>query len=75
MTWEYRTISLAAEGWLVQRDFDLTKLDQMMNVMGRAGWELVSAFDTNFNNGGTNEAILIFKRPCRPEDPNTAAGR
>jgi hypothetical protein len=38
-------------------------IDKEMNRMGQAGWELVSALDTNSSNGATRFVILIFKRP------------
>ena len=63
MTWEYRTIKLAAEGWFLGGKLDVTKLDQMMNDLGRDGWDLVAAFDTNQVYGNTKDAVLIFKRP------------
>jgi hypothetical protein len=65
MNWEYRTVKLAAENsfWGVGGKLDVTTLDQMMNDIGRDGWELVAAFDTNQIYGTTKDAVLIFKRP------------
>ena len=63
MTWEYRTIKLAAERSFVGGEVDVTKLDQMMNDVGQDGWELVAAFGTNQGYGQTKDAVLIFKRP------------
>ena len=63
MQWEYRTLKLAAEGWFSGGKLDETKLDQMINELGRECWELVAAFDTNQVYGNTRDAVLIFKRP------------
>ena len=49
--------------WFLGGKLDVTKLDQMMNDLGRDGWELVAAFDTNQVYGNTKDAVLIFKRP------------
>jgi len=64
MTWEYRTVMVAAE-WasLMGGKMDSSRLDQTMNEAGRDGWELVAAFDTNMAQGRTHSAVLIFKRP------------
>lgn len=62
MKWEYRTIKLAATGFLMGGKIDESKLDRMMNDLGEQGWELVSAFDTNEVYGGTRDAVVIFKR-------------
>ena len=62
MKWEYKTIKLRAAG-LLGGKVDEAKLDTMMNEMGAAEWELVSAFDTNEGYGNTKDVIVIFKRP------------
>jgi len=60
-TWEYKTIELAAHGFLGGK-VDLVKFDLMLNQLGREGWELVAAFDTNQGYGATRDVIAIFKR-------------
>ena len=60
--WEYRTIKLETTGWFVGGKLDEVKLDEHMNALGRDGWELVSAFDTNQAHGASREVIVMFKR-------------
>jgi hypothetical protein len=62
MKWEYRTIKLAATGFLMGGKIDEAKLDQMMNDLGEQGWELASAIDTNEAYGSTRDVVVIFKR-------------
>ena len=38
------------------------KVDEELNQLGSLGWELVSAFDTNWGHGASAELVLIFKR-------------
>jgi hypothetical protein len=60
--WEFLTIKLETSGWLVGGNFNETKLDEYMNILGEDGWELVSAFDTNKNQGASKDIVAIFKR-------------
>ncbi|HML74900.1 MAG TPA: DUF4177 domain-containing protein [Anaerohalosphaeraceae bacterium] len=62
MIWEYKTIKLAATGW-VGGKIDELRLDQMMNDLGQQGWELAAALDTNETSGNTKDIVVIFKRP------------
>jgi hypothetical protein len=62
MKWEYKTVKLKAKG-LMGGKFDETQLDAMMNDLGREGWELAAAFDTNEAYGSTRDVVVIFKRP------------
>ena len=59
--WEYKTIKLAATGFLGGK-FNETTLDAFMNDLGRQGWELVSALDTNKSWRETRDVVVIFKR-------------
>jgi hypothetical protein len=61
MVWEYKTIKLAATGFCGGK-IDELRLDAMMNDLGRDGWELAAALDTNEAYGQTRDAIVIFKR-------------
>lgn len=61
MNWEYRTIKLAAKGFLGGK-FDEQQLDAYMNQLGSEGWELVTGFDTNKSYGETRDVVVIFKR-------------
>lgn len=60
--WAYKTIKLGTTGWLAGGNLDETKLDDYMNKLGAAGWELVSAFDTNQASGASKDVVAIFKR-------------
>lgn len=62
MRWEYKTIKLKAKGFLGGK-FDELQLDGVMNDLGREGWELAAAFDTNEAYGSTRDVVVIFKRP------------
>jgi hypothetical protein len=62
MKWEYKTVKLKAKG-LLGGKVDEAQLDAMMNDLGRDGWELAAAFDTNEAYGSTRDVVVIFKRP------------
>jgi len=59
--WEYRTELFPTGGFLGGK-FDERAMTAVMNELGRDGWELVSAFDTNQGSGQTRDVVLIFKR-------------
>ena len=67
MTWQYRTFALPiprgffpfTAGGQVEGE-DLTR---PLNLLGAEGWELVSAFDTNYEGGSTNMVVCVLKRP------------
>lgn len=61
MSWEYKTIALAAHGFLGGK-LDTVRFEQMLNQLGREGWELVNVFDTNAYQGATRDVIAVFKR-------------
>ncbi|MEO0417147.1 MAG: DUF4177 domain-containing protein [Verrucomicrobiota bacterium] len=61
MKWEYRTVKVQTSG-LTGGKVDTDELSDHLNLLGSQGWELVSAFDTNYGNGGTRDVVLIFKR-------------
>jgi Domain of unknown function (DUF4177) len=60
--WEYKTVKVDTYGFL-GGILDTNKFDSELNRLGQQGWELVSTFDTNMNNGVSREAIAVFKRP------------
>jgi hypothetical protein len=62
MKWEYKTIKLGAKG-LLGGKVDEHQLDAEMNSLGRDGWELSAAFDTNQAYGQSRDVVVIFKRP------------
>ncbi len=62
MKWEYKTIKLDVSGWFLP-DVDPSAFDAELNVLGDAGWELVTAFDVNRLRGATSEVVALLKRP------------
>ncbi|MCX7774347.1 MAG: DUF4177 domain-containing protein [Clostridia bacterium] len=60
-TWEYRTLQIEATGFM-GGIVDLQTFQGELNALGKEGWELVSCFDTNMNQGQTRYVIAIFKR-------------
>ena len=60
--WEYKTIKVAATGFLGGK-LDSPAFEALLNGLGRDGWELVSAFDTNQSYGQTRDVVAVFKRP------------
>ncbi len=62
MKWEYKTIKLKANGFLGGK-IDEAQLDDMMNDLGRDGWELAAAFNTTKYQGSSRDVVMIFKRP------------
>ena len=61
MKWEYMTVLASASGWLGGK-IDAQAITNRLNELGREGWELVSAFDTNMYEGLTRDVVLILKR-------------
>ena len=59
--WEYKTIKLAATGWFAGGNLDEGMLDEYMNLLGRDGWELVSAFDTSQAYGASRNIVAIIQ--------------
>jgi hypothetical protein len=62
MKWEYKTIKFGAKGGFFGGKLDEKKLEAYINELGRDGWELVTAFDTNMAQGQTRDIVAIFKR-------------
>lgn len=58
---EYKTIKLDISGFFSPK-VKAEKVDEELNQLGSVGWELVSAFDTNWGHGASAELVLIFKR-------------
>jgi len=63
MKWEYKTIKIGAQGGFLGGKFDEKAMDTYINELGRDGWELTTAFDTNMSQGQTRDIVAIFKRP------------
>ncbi len=62
---EYMMLTTEAKGMFSQGRVDFDAVLNKMNEMGEEGWELVSAMDTNKNQGQTSHVVLYFKRPKR----------
>ena len=60
--WEYKTVKLATAGFSGGK-LDTDVFEKLLNGLGRDGWELVSAFDTNQSGGVTRDVVAVFKRP------------
>jgi len=60
--WEYKTIKVDVKGTFIGGVLDVATFDAKLNELGRDGWELISAFDTNMQQGASREAIAIFER-------------
>ncbi len=41
---------------------DMDVFQNELNELGAEGWELVSCFDTNMNQGQSRYVIAVFKR-------------
>ncbi len=65
MKYQYTVLKIAGEQNLFSMGgkVDAEKLALELNRLGREGWELVSAFDTNMSAGQTRDVILILKKP------------
>jgi hypothetical protein len=61
MRWEYKSISIKTGGFLGGK-VNHESLDHELNALGREGWEMVNAFDTNVAQGRTRDIVAIFKR-------------
>lgn len=62
MKWEYKTIKFGVVGFFKGVDFDENEVSEYMNKLGRVGWELVSAFDTNEDKGNTLHNRADFQK-------------
>jgi phosphoribosyl-ATP pyrophosphohydrolase len=49
------------EGWFVST-LNLEEFEKLLNKLGEEGWELITSFDTNRNQGVSHEVIAILKR-------------
>ena len=62
MKWEYKTLCLNLPGWPIP-SVETANIDREFTKLGREGWELVSALDTNAGAGASYQLVAIFKRP------------
>lgn len=56
------TVMFPSSGWFGGK-IDGEQFNTRLNELGEQGWELVSAFDTNRQEGGTRDVVAVFKRP------------
>jgi len=63
MNWEYKTLCISIAGFMTP-NVDTESIDSALGRLGRQGWELVSALDTNAGAGASFQLVAIFKRPA-----------
>lgn len=61
--WEYWTLKMDTTGAFFGGKVDEEEVDRRLNEAGADGWELVTAFDTNCNQGASRHMVFTFKRP------------
>ena len=68
MKWQYHTVAFSiGRGFFPFKaggQVDDDEITRTLNELGNEGWELVSAFDTNYEGGSTNSVVCILKRPA-----------
>ena len=62
MRWKYRVLKLATTGFFGGK-VKVESFEAHINDLGRQGWEMVCAFDTNQSYGQTRDVIVLFKQP------------
>lgn len=62
MMWEYKIIELEDSATFMGGKFDLEKLNNSYNDLGREGWELVSVASSNQTLGNMVRLLAFFKR-------------
>lgn len=64
---EYKTLTVPFKIGLFSKkeDLDLNEIEDILNLMGKKGWELSTQI-TRLKNGFSQYAVLIFKRPLHP---------
>lgn len=60
--WEYQTIKVPFTGGWEAPSLTPGDFDALLNRLGGEGWELVSVFTTQQENGRSGEAMAVFKR-------------
>lgn len=64
--WEYRVVTSKLDVDLLGRPSDESdRFTQGLNELGAQDWELVSALDTNYVQGGSAQILFLFKRPLQ----------
>ncbi len=57
----YKILRTHDSGWF-STQIDFSKLENELNRLGQHGWDVVTALDINYSNGGTKEVALLLKR-------------
>jgi hypothetical protein len=65
MKWEYLTVKFATGGFVLGGKLDGDAFNAELNKLGEEGWEMVSVFDTNMDQGMTRDVVAVLKRPVR----------
>ncbi len=66
--WEYKTISSSAGNWAgLKGSWKPQKFDELLNELGRDGWELISIYQDRAHRGTTQSLSATFKRPIGSE--------
>ncbi len=60
--WEYKIFKVKVSRFF-EGDFSTDKTENSYNHLGKEGWELVSSFDLNMDEGQSSMVVAIFKRP------------
>ncbi len=58
---EYKTVSINVEGFFGIK-MDMVAYEDMLNDMGRKGWELMNSYPISYHEGATAQIISVFKR-------------
>src|SRR5690349_12527243 len=66
-TEEFETVKVHVKGTFIGGVLEVAAFEVKQDELGRDGWELISAFDTNMVQGASREAIAIF-------EPTSASG-
>lgn len=63
--WEYKSVSLKCPGFFKSK-LDNEDLEQLLNSLGKLGWELVHVVPL-LGNGYTQSITAILKRPANTD--------
>ena len=61
-TFEYTILEVPVTGWLWGGRIDTEALLHKLNELGKGGWHVVTANDTNRYHGGSRNMFVILQR-------------
>ncbi len=61
-TYEYTILEVPVTGWFWGGRIDTKALLQRLNQLGKSGWQVVAANDTNRYNGASRNMFVILQR-------------